>query len=214
MINLNAVDRTQAFRYMGFHGEPDEKFNKLADTCEQKLLSAVKPRYCWQLFQKQDIKFLLLGQDIQKHLEYCEQVILFCATLSQSTDTCIRLVQTNDVLAGMMIDAMASAFTEQFCDSVESEILNHNFQHKYATWRFSAGYGDMPLSIQDDFLKLLHAQKRVGVCVTDSGLMIPRKSVTAIIGLSDTPVKKSKKGCTICKLRQNCPYRAKGEHCN
>ena len=213
MINLNSVDRKQAFRYMGFHDEPDENFSKLADTCEQKLLSAVNPRYCWQLFQKQDIEFLLLGQDIQKHLEQCEQVILFCATLSQSTDTCIRLVQTSDVLAGMMIDAMASALTEQFCDSIELEILN-NFKNQFSTWRFSAGYGDMPLRIQDDFLKLIHAQKRIGVCVTESGLMIPRKSVTAIIGLSDMPLKKAQKGCAICNLYQNCPYRVKGGHCN
>ncbi|MDE5793064.1 MAG: methionine synthase [Oscillospiraceae bacterium] len=213
MINLNSVDRIQAFRYMGFHGEPDENFMKLADICEKKLLSAIKPRYCWQLFQKSDIKFLLLGNDIQKHLEHCEQVILFCATLSQSTDTCIRITQTSDILAGMMTDAMASALTEQLCDSVEQEILI-NFKNKYSTWRFSAGYGDMPLQIQDDFLKLIHAQKRIGVCVTDSGLMIPRKSVTAIIGLSDTPIKKSKKGCITCNLFQNCPYRAKGGHCN
>lgn len=212
MIFLSSVDRKQAFRYMGFHGEPDANFLQLVDSCEAKLLSAILPRYCWQLFQKSDLQFLLLGQDIQKHLASCSQVILFCATLSQSTDTCIRLAQTNDVLTGMMMDAMASALTEQLCDSVEQEILA-NFKHKFPTWRFSPGYGDMPLHVQDNFLRAIQAEKRIGVCVTNSGLMTPRKSVTAVIGLSDMPVRKAQKGCAICNMRQNCPYRAKGEHC-
>lgn len=210
---LTAVDRRQAFRYMGLPENPDQKFLDLAEICEKKLLQAIQPRYCWKLFQKSDLEFLLLGQDIQKHLMNCQEMILFCATLSQHTDTCIRLAQTSDVLAGMMTDAMASALTEQLCDAAESEILG-NFKQKYATWRFSPGYGDFPLSVQSDMLALLQAQKTTGICLTESNLMIPRKSVTAIIGLSDQPVEKTRKGCTACNLFKNCPYRVKGVHCN
>ncbi|MDE6087753.1 MAG: methionine synthase [Oscillospiraceae bacterium] len=211
--NLNAIDREQAFRYMGFHESPGQAFQELADTCEQKLLQAIRPKYTWKLFAKKDLEFLLTGQDIQKHLKNCNNVILFCATLSQNVDTCIRLAQTADVLAGMMTDAMASALTEQFCDLAESEILR-NFPDDYTTFRFSPGYGDFPLSVQSDILSLLQAQKTTGICLTESNLMTPRKSVTAIIGLSDQPVEKKRKGCTACNLSQNCPYRVKGVHCN
>lgn len=213
MIRLSSVDRKQAFRYMGLHSEPDEHMLKLADNCEKKLLSAISPRYCWKIFAKQDLQSVLLGEDIQRHLAQCDRVILFCATLSQGADTCIRIAQTNDVLAGMMTDAMASALTEQFCDAAEAEILS-GFTGCWSTWRFSAGYGDMPLSVQENFLQYLHAEKRIGVCMTESHLLIPQKSVTACIGLSDQPLPKSRKGCSICNLSATCPYRAKGAHCS
>ena len=212
MIELLSVDRKQAYRYMGLHSEPDEQMLKLAEDCEKKLLSAVKPRYCYKIFAKQNLNQILIGEDIQKHLENCNQVILFCATLSQSADICIRLAQTVDILSGMITDAMASALTEQFCDEVEKEILSQ-FPEKYSTWRFSPGYGDMPLTVQEDFLKAIQAEKRLGICVSEGGLLIPTKSVTAIIGLSDEPLSKSKKGCAICSLSKTCTYRKKGIHC-
>lgn len=212
MISLSSIDRTQAFRYMGLHGEPDSQMLRTADICEKKLLSAVKPRYCWKAFQKESLKTILIGQDIQNHLELCSQVILFCATLSQSADTCIRIAQTSDVLAGMMTDAMASALTEQLCDEAEAEILSQ-FPDKFSTWRFSPGYGDMPLEIQPDFLRIINADKRLGICVSEGGLLIPTKSVTAVVGLSDVPLPKAKKGCAICNLSKSCPYRKRGVHC-
>ena len=213
MISLSEIDRKQAFRYMGLHGEPDTQMLNSANLCEKKLLSAVRPRYCWNIFQKENLKTILIGQDIQKHLENCNSVILFCATLSQGADVCIRQAQTIDVLSGMMTDAMASALTEQLCDEVEKEILSQ-FPEKFSTWRFSAGYGDLPLEIQPDFLRIINAEKRLGICVSEGGLLIPTKSVTAIIGLSDMPLPKSKKGCGICNLSKTCPYRMKGVHCS
>ncbi len=213
MISLSSVDRKQAFRYMGLPIEPDLHFQHLADVCEKKLLSSIAPRYCWKLFQKSDLQTLLIGQDIQIHLEHCDSVILFCATLSQSTDACIRAAQAEDILKGIMIDAMASALTEQLCDQAEQEMLS-SFPEKYPAWRFSPGYGDLPLSIQTDFLRLINAEKRLGICVSDGGLLIPTKSVTAITGLSDQPLPKAKKGCAICNLSQTCLYRKKGVHCS
>lgn len=213
MITLQSIDRKQAFRYMGLHSQPDVQMLHTADDCEKKLLSAVQPRYCWKIFDKQQLHTLLIGEDIRKHLDSCDRVILFCATLSGSTDTCIRRMQTVDVFAGMMTDAMASALTEQYCDAVEKEILSQ-FPEQYATWRFSPGYGDMPLEIQEDFLRLIQAEKRLGICVSEGGLLIPTKSVTALIGLSGEPLPKSKKGCSICRLSQSCIYRKKGTHCS
>ncbi len=213
MISLSSVDRNQAFRYMGLHGKPDSKMLEMADDSEKELLRCVQPRYCWKAFQKKNLNKILIGNDIQKHLENCELVILFCATLSQRADACIRLAQAIDVLAGMMTDAMASALTEQLCDEAEKEILN-NFPDMFSTWRFSPGYGDMPLSVQQDFLNLINAEKQLGICVSEGGLLIPTKSVTAIIGLSESPLPKAKKGCAICNLSESCPYRMKGVHCS
>lgn len=221
MIALQAVDRRQAFRYMGMHAAPDDNFLALADQCEKRLLSAVSPRYIYRVFPVvlteegvncEGSGLLLTGEDAAAHLNGCSRVILLCATLSAGADVAIRAAGAEDVLAGMMTDAMASALTEQLCDAAEKEILSA-FPEEYPTWRFSPGYGDLPLSVQEGFLRAVNAEKRLGVSVSEGGMLIPVKSVTAFIGLSRQPVPKGRRGCAICNLSESCPYRAKGGHC-
>ena len=64
--------------------------------------------------------------------------------------------------------------------------------------------------IQGAFLDLLDAPKRIGVCVSTSLLLVPTKSVTAIIGLGEHIEKKNRKTCEICTLRGNCSFRCGG----
>lgn len=220
MTTLTHVDRAQAFRYMGHHGEPDAHMQALAEICERRLLSVVSPRYTYRVYpvlrMPEGIScggLLLTGEDIRRHLEGCDRAVLLCATLSAGADTAIRTAQAQDVFAGMMTDAMASALTEQFCDAAEREILPQ-FPEEYPTWRFSPGYGDLPLETQADFLRIVDAERRLGVTLSPGGLCIPTKTVTAVIGLSGTPLSKGKRGCAVCSLSKTCPYRAKGVHCS
>lgn len=220
MISLRCVDRAQAFRYMGHHGEPDANMQALADQCERRLLSAVSPRYTYRVCPIEPTPeglscagVLLMGEDIRRHLDGCSRAVLLCATLSAGADTAIRAAQAQDVLAGMMTDAMASALTEQLCDAAEEEILAALPEYD-STWRFSPGYGDLPIETQENFLLALNAQRRLGVTLSPGGLCIPTKTVTAVIGLSDTPVSRGKRGCAVCNLSKTCPYRAKGVHCS
>ncbi len=220
MIALKAVDMPQAFRYMGMHGEPDAQMLARAAMCEKRLLAAVAPRYVYCVcpirhtaegIQCDGTTLLLTGNDIAAHLADCTRAVLLCATLSSGADTAIRTAGAADVLDGMMTDAMASALTEQLCDAAEAEILTA-FPDEYPTWRFSPGYGDLPLAVQEDFLRTVNAEKRLGV--THSGsMLIPTKTVTAVIGLSEYPVPKGKRGCAVCSMSKTCPYRAKGVHC-
>lgn len=221
MVSPSSLDRAQAFRYMGLHGKPDAHMTALADECEAGLLRVIHPRYIHRFFRLdfradgilcEGSTLLLTGEDIRRHLEGCTRAVLFCATLSASADAEIRRMQQTDITAGVMTDAMASALIEQVCDLAEQEILAE-VPALHPTWRFSPGYGDLPLAIQGTFLTAIDAARRVGVCVSESGILTPRKSVTAIIGLSETPVQRQRKGCAICSLSRTCPYRAKGEHC-
>ena len=117
-----------------------------------------------------------------------------------------------DVAESFAIDCLCSAAVEQVCDAAEEEIFSV-IEAPYRTWRFSPGYGDLPLGIQGSFLKMLNAQRRIGLTVTDSMLLIPSKSVTALIGISDAPVSRGKRGCGSCNMRENCAYRRGGRSC-
>ena len=63
------------------------------------------------------------------------------------------------------------------------------------------------------FLDLRDASRKIGVTVTDRLILIPRKSVTAVIGISEKEIPQKRRGCSCCNMRKTCPYRKRGEHC-
>ena len=56
-------------------------------------------------------------------------------------------------------------------------------QYKDIKPRFSAGYGDFPLSAQKEIFGMLDCARQIGLTLNDSLLMSPTKSVTSIVGL-------------------------------
>jgi len=145
-------------------------------------------------------------------LEDCEEAVLLACTLGAGFDAMMRTWQRRDMARAAVLDACGSALTEEILDEAEKSMAE-----KWPDWcrtdRFSPGYGDLPLSLQQRLLNALDAERRVGITVNDSGLMIPQKSVTAVIGLSRKPQKARIRGCGTCLMRKNCEYRERGETC-
>lgn len=222
MINIDKINVDEALRYMGYKKDINiDNISHLLKQCEEYILNQVKYRYCYKIFdiEKTDnsIKLLntnlnLVGKSIYNHLENCNKAILMSCTLSDSIDRLINKLNVTDMSSALICDSMASALIEQLCDQVENIIRNeHNI--KNMTWRYSPGYGDLPISIQKDFIKTINANKQIGITVTDSNILIPRKSVTAIIGISDKPLPPQKRGCAICNMNKSCQFRKRGTHC-
>ena len=221
MIALDHINKDEAARYMGVREVPAENIAGLLERCEKRVLNVIRPNY---VYREAELEFtengiragnmseLLTGSDIARHLAGCTKAVLFAATLSAEADKLIRQAAVTDVAESFAIDCLCSAAVEQVCDAAEEEIFSV-IEAPYRTWRFSPGYGDLPLGIQGSFLKMLNAQRRIGLTVTDSMLLIPSKSVTALIGISDAPVSRGKRGCGSCNMRENCAYRRGGKSC-
>ena len=124
--------------------------------------------------------FTLIGEDIKKHLKGCKNGYLFVATLGSSIDSLIKKTQLISMHDAVLIDAVASSFLESYCD----EICRDLAKSKNLTTRFSPGYGDFPLEIQPLLLKNSGAEK-IGVSCLESLMMVPSKTVSAIIGIKE-----------------------------
>lgn len=222
MLKIEKLDRGEAFRYMGFKGgEIKENILKITEECEQELLKVIAPRYVYRVFEieKNDEGVLLKntsaifkGKDIAAHLEGCNRCVLMCVTLSANTDGLIRRYEADSMEKAVIADSLASAAVEQACNLAEKEIQEAIGAYNY-TWRFSPGYGDFPLDIQKEFLDIIDAPKRIGVNITDSLILVPRKSVTAVMGISENEISKGRRGCGCCNMKDRCEYRKRGEHC-
>lgn len=220
-IILSTPDRDEVLRYMGVPPQKaDAAACALVDECAGQLLNAATPRWCGQMFDlsvepdgvRLDNDLLLGGQELKAHLDGCQQAVVFCATLGADVDTLIRRAQYTDMARALALDCCASALVEQLCDRIEAYI-HAQLPGLHSPYRYSPGYGDLPLGVQPALLAALDAHRLIGLSATDSHIMTPRKSVTAILGLADSPILTHKRSCALCPNADSCQLRKSGGHC-
>lgn len=212
MIELEKLNRNEAIRYLGGSGiQMNEQMKSLMDECEKMVLEKASPKY---LYIELDLPCdeIMGGNDIANHLDGCEKAILMCATLGTEIDKLIRISQISDMAKAVVLDSFASVAVEQVCNKID-EIIAEKYDGYYMTFRFSPGYGDYPISLQQDFLRMLDAPRKIGLTTNENFLLMPTKSVTAVMGLSKNPIERKKRGCAICNMRGKCRFRKNGEHC-
>ncbi|MBQ3802228.1 MAG: 5-methyltetrahydrofolate--homocysteine methyltransferase [Oscillospiraceae bacterium] len=216
---LTGISRQETLRYLGYPGGPlpDDVLEQL-ETSEQELFRFAVPRVVWRLFDRDadgsltGTDFTPAGADIREFLKDCDRVILMAATLGMETENLLRRTQARDMAKALILDAAASAAVENVCDNLCAD-LAEALAPQYLTDRFSPGYGDLPLSQQKELFRLLDVTRRIGVSLSESGLMVPQKSVTALIGVSDRPQPKRSRGCETCTMFADCAYRKDGKNC-
>lgn len=158
--------------------------------------------------------FMLDGKDIRNMLEEIEKCVVFGATLGIGVDKYIRSMQVRDMAKSVVLDSCASSIIETFCNLINREIEErYRAEGLFITDRFSPGYGDMPIESQKKLSSIMELPKKIGVNVSSSGIMIPRKSVTAIIGISEKKQIKRFSGCENCRMFLKCEYRKTGKVC-
>ncbi len=212
MITLEKLNRNEAIRYLGGAGiQMNDQMEVLMDECEKMVIEKAAPKF---LYIELDLPCdaIMGGRDIANHLDGCEKAILMCATLGAEIDKLIRISQISDMAKAVVLDSFASVAVEQVCNKFD-EIIAEKYDGYYMTFRFSPGYGDYPISLQQDFLRMLDAPRKIGLTTNDNFLLMPTKSVTAVMGLSKNPIERKKRGCAICNMRGKCRFRKNGEHC-
>ena len=180
-----SVNKNEVMRYLGVK-EEDESFATLYEQGKSDAFSLAMPR---AVYTKTEIKtdgcavdfgFMRVNsKNLAKNLCDCKEAYIFCATLGIGMDRHFERTMRISQARGTVFSAVASSLIESFCDYVNEELCR-NLDVKP---RFSCGYGDFCLEHQRDILNVLEANKRLGICLTDSCMMVPVKSVTAIIGI-------------------------------
>lgn len=210
----------EALRYLGAADASETLRRQVAGEAET-LSAQFRPRHvckvCELDFQGEEIflrgtAVVLKGGTALKMLAQCHRAALLACTLGARFDLALTAMQARDMARAVILDACGSALVEQGCDEAEKE-LSARFPGRYLTDRFSPGYGDLPLELQRDICAALDTPRRLGLHVTESLLLNPVKSVTAVIGLSDRPQMARIRGCAYCQMRERCTLRKGGKHC-
>lgn len=183
----------EVLRYLGYRsGKVPAFIDGMIDGCLLDITKAAAPRRVIRTFdisltqgdygvQVEGTALVLPGADITAHLVGCRSVAIFAATLGVTVDNLIRMSESFNMTRAVILDAAGAGLIETVCDTVEREI--DEAHGGGITTRFSPGYGDLPLEIQPRLLDVLDAGRKIGLTCTDSHILLPRKSVTAIIGI-------------------------------
>lgn len=219
------IDKSEVLRYLGHKNQDiDNELDNLIDKCIEEIKKESRPLYIYKVFDveksKEGIKvigtnLILKGNDIYNHLKKAKKCAIMAATLGVSIDNKIRITGKLDMTKSFILDATATDMIEKVCDKAEEEIIDIAKNEGFKTnFRYSPGYGDLPIDIQAEIISILNANKSIGLTTTPSSILIPRKSVTAIVGFlePDTIVNK-RRSCTTCNLRKTCNFRKDGGSC-
>ena len=211
----SALDRAEALRYLGGgKTEVPPAVEDLLDRAAGELWRTAAPRAAVRRIPADRLAPLLVGRDIAAHLEGCDEGILLAVTLGAGVDGALRRAMATDMAYGVVLDAAASALVEQLADGLEAEqraLLAK--ENRYLTGRFSPGYGDWPITVQPAFVQWLDAGRQAGLWAAESCVLTPGKSITALCGGADHPVRGKLAGCANCALRDTCTKRKEGKSC-
>ncbi len=203
--DLHPAER-EIFRYLGYQTAlPDENTKKLTEQITNELSAVCTPKACFTIENPEP--WCAVSQDLAKTLEHCETVLLFCATLGAGADRVLQKYSGIAPAKAVVAQAVGAAMIEYWCD-LFMERLGKTLEKDglYLCPRFSPGYGDFSMARQKNLLESVDAFRKIGVALTDSLLMTPTKSVSAVCGITKTKPDCKKHDCTSCS-KTDCSFR-------
>lgn len=146
---------------------------------------------------------LHLYKKVYKFLKNSDSIAILISTAGEGISDLIRYYNSKgDFLRAYIVDLIGTIYVEKVADYVHNQIkeqLNANITNRY-----SPGYCNWPTSDQYNLFELL-PKNFCGVTLNESGIMIPLKSISAIVGIGEG-VRYVNYDCSFCKDK-NCIYR-------
>lgn len=210
------VNEQEIWRYSGYMGlkeNVDEELKKLLEQVIKELRNAFSYKVCYRRMELSwqgdtpDLPFEAKSKDLAKCLRGSSEVILFAATIGLEIDRLIARYQRFAPTRALLMQAYGAERVESLCDCFCKEIAHQVIQEGLScTPRFSPGYGDLPLNTQIEMFRLLDCNRQIGIALSESLLMTPSKSVTAIFGLGACVGSQRQHKCETCG-KTNCEFR-------
>lgn len=188
--SLRQINLQEAKRYAGLAKTNfDEKMLKKA-CLDVQVLSKVQGS--WEIWDynaasaeiKASPPAYIEGNKIRNFLHTAEKLIFLSITIGDAVEKSITdCFKAGQYAYSLLLDAAATAAVENAGDEMEKH-LRHLFQSKgyQLLPRFSPGYGDWDIKFQPVMLSLAQAAA-IHISLTESFMLVPRKSITAVIGL-------------------------------
>jgi hypothetical protein len=189
------IDRKQVYHYVGYESDdkPSARISSLIDEYIENAHQLLEPSYSYVVKDIERIQDSLVfiedsitfeSQVIAQMLEECQKVAVFLVTIGDYLEEAICwLAEHKLILQALVLDSIGSAAAERVADFVQGKIREAaSAQGLVISQRFSPGYCDWDIGQQKELFRIMKGDL-VGIHLTEECLMLPRKSVSGIIGI-------------------------------
>lgn len=189
--------------------QADDTILQVFQECLALAIDAFSPRVAYCELSKEHFFHLVPQAKESKALPLmnAEKVIVFVSTVGVGIDRMIAKYAKVAPIKSLFFQALGAERIEQTCD-----VFCANIAQKYAEQgftlgrRFSPGYGDFSLLAQRNIFQILSPEKNAGVTLTDTLMMSPTKSVSAVIPITKNCSNPQENSCENCTM-QSCDYK-------
>lgn len=196
------IEPNEVLRYLGYKRElvtPEDVAQ--VEALLPEAIATIKPAACWGRFEVE----LLPGDQI--HLPYgtvhsadlsrnlrggvaatspCAELFIFAATIGIAYDRLVQTARLSSMAKASFLNAIGAAAVEDVCDRLNEELRQlAAAEQKSLRPRYSPGYGDYDLENQRGIFSVLDPPKHIGVSLKENLIMVPEKSVTAVVGITN-----------------------------
>jgi hypothetical protein len=149
---------------------------------------------------------------LSQHLAQAEQVVAIVCTLGEAIERQISVSMPEDPSLALALDGFGSAALDvlgaEICSKLEAEARASGL---HTSIPISPGMIGWPVDVgQRQIFTALDAEQ-IGVTLNDSFLMIPRKSISMVLGIGSIPFTAGRP-CDFCGLRETCRYQNREAH--
>lgn len=192
-------NKKEALRY--YRAKPDDAVAEaVIDAAYIKLKSELQPRFTVKRFGcRADVESVVLdngtvfrSKALARYVGAATELFLFGATLGSRVDIALWRMALTSVAEAGAGQAVAAALIETYCDDCCAELRKQLPEGMKLKWRFSPGYGDWALEEQKILFPVLDCAHTIGLTLTESCMMAPVKSVTAVMAITEDDVKENK----------------------
>ena len=193
--NRNDIDVEQVLLNIGYCSDcqPSARIDSLINDYVENIHYLIEPSYSYVIRDIMlvhgssvviDGSVIFQSEIIARLLERCDKVAVFLVTIgSHLEEIACRLAEDKLILQAAVLDAIGSAAVEKVADFVQDRISQvANVPGLSTSQRFSPGYCDWDVNQQKMVFQAIGSNS-AGVCLTEDCLMLPRKSISGIIGI-------------------------------
>lgn len=178
-----------------------ERFAQVIDEAIEAAHGLVSPKGIYAVTAGRNLPESNMFEDLE--------LVAFCiCTIGPELEREVTaLSEKEELLGAVVLDSVGSVAAEAVADYMDGEIQVLAAKDGLKTsCRSSPGYGDWDIREQTAIFRLLPGD-RIGVSLSESLMMIPRKSVSFAIHIAKKPARmRSENSCRNCDI-EDCPYR-------
>ncbi len=188
---------------------------KVAEEARQASFSLLRPRVIYRIYETEGVRHerILLhdGHSIQSRfvasqLAAASRLIVILATIGDELEAHVSKVWDDDMVFALALDGAGSAAVEALanaaCQYFEQQASAESL---HASNPLSPGMVDWPVDEGQSQIFQLLGEEGAAVRLTPSSIMLPKKSLTMLMGLG-LDLSSSGRTCDYCGMRATCRY--------